>query len=79
MFAWHDSPWMWLSMVAFWSLVIVFAYYAMRSRTGPTDAPGGPRATEILEQRLARGEISAREYDERRETLASTGQPKPTP
>jgi uncharacterized membrane protein len=69
---------MWLSMVAFWSLFVLFAYYTMRSRTGPTDAPSGQRATEILEQRFAHGEISAKEYGERRETLASTGQPKRT-
>jgi len=69
---------MWLSMVAFWSLFVLFVYYAMRSRTGPTDAPSAPRATEILDQRFARGEISAEEYGERRETLASTGRPNPT-
>ena len=30
MFAWHDTPWMWLSMLAFWSVFIVVAYYAIR-------------------------------------------------
>lgn len=73
MFMWHDTPWMWLSMVVFWSLFGVFAYYAIKGLTRPTSAPSGQRATEILEQRFARGEISAEEYDERRETLEATG------
>lgn len=77
MFPWHNSPWMWLLMVAFWSLFVLFAYYAMRSRPGP-DASSGQPATEILEARFARGEISAKEYGERSEMLASTGQPRRT-
>jgi putative membrane protein len=76
MFAWHDTPWMWLSMVAFWSLFAVFAYYAMTGVTRRTAARSGPRATELLEQRYARGEISAEEYRERRETLEPRGAPR---
>lgn len=75
MFAWHDTPWMWLSMVVFWSLFVVFAYYAIRARARPKAAQSGPRAAEILEERYARGEISAEQYRERRETLAATRTP----
>jgi len=67
MFAWHDTPWMWLSMVVFWSLFAVFAYHLLKGRW--TTPPSGPRATEILEQRFARGEISVEEFDERREAF----------
>lgn len=35
MVAWHDTPWMWLSMVAFWPLFVVFAYYAIKGLTRP--------------------------------------------
>ncbi len=75
MFAWHDTPWMWLSMVIFWSLFAAFAYYAIR---GPrrTAATSGPRTTEILEERYARGEISGEEYREGRETLEPAGSHK---
>jgi len=60
---------MWLSMVIFWSLFVVFAYLAIRAYR--TRRPGGPRATAILDERLARGEISTEEYRTRRETLAA--------
>jgi uncharacterized membrane protein len=50
-----------------WSLVIAFAYYAIKGNTSRTVAQGGPRATEILQARFARGEISVEEYRERRE------------
>jgi uncharacterized membrane protein len=59
MLGWHDTPWMWLSMAMFWSLVIAFAFYAIKSRTRSTSAKSGPHAVEILDERYARGEISA--------------------
>lgn len=64
---------MWLLMVVFWSLVIAFAYYAIKGNTSRTVAQIGPRATEILQERFARGEISAEEYRERRVTLETAG------
>lgn len=73
MLYWHDTPWMWLSMLAFWSLFVVFAYYAIKGLTDPTAAHGAPKATEILDERYARGEISVEEYRERRESLETAG------
>lgn len=73
MLAWHDTPWMWLSMVLFWSLFAAFVYYAIRHRAGPGIAEDGPSAIEILERRYARGEMPASEYRERREALEATG------
>ncbi len=75
MFAWHDTPWMWLWMVVVWSLFAVFAYRLLRGRSTPTAPRRDASATEILEQRFARGEISAEEYGERRDTLAETRTP----
>jgi heme/copper-type cytochrome/quinol oxidase subunit 2 len=47
MFAWHDSIWMWLSMIVFWILVIGLAYYGLvallRDRTNDTDPHGRRR------------------------------------
>jgi len=71
---WHDTPWMWLSMLVFWSLFAVFAYYAIRG--WPTAAQSDPRAAAILEERYARGEISAEEYGERRETIEASRTPR---
>jgi uncharacterized membrane protein len=53
--------------------VRVVAYYAIKGLTRRTAAQSGPRATEILEERYARGEISAEEYRTGRETLETTG------
>ena len=69
MFGWHDSPWMWLSMLVFWLVIGVLILYAIRGSTDRA-ARGGPRAIEILEQRYARGELTAEELRERREELS---------
>ncbi len=69
MYAWHDTPWMWLTMVVFWVLLAVAVYYVLSGPRGPTLPRRGPRAIEILEERYARGELSAEEYHERRQTL----------
>lgn len=72
MLAWHDTPWMWLSMVVFWSLFAVLAYYVIRGLMQSQPAKSRVRSTEILEERYARGEISAEEYRERYETLEAS-------
>jgi putative membrane protein len=62
--------WGWLvmsvSMAAFWGLVIVAAVYLIRGGRGSDSSPS---SREILDERLARGEIDAEEYRERLETL----------
>ncbi len=78
MFAWHDTPWMWLSMVVFWSLFAVLVYHLISGRTQSPTPWSGPTAAEILEERFARGEISVEEYGERREVLAGTRPPSST-
>ena len=70
---------MWLAMVAFWGLVI-WAVYALVSNLGRSHQPqhwhGLPEdARSILDQRLARGELSPEEYARLRETL-ETGRPR---
>lgn len=64
--------WMVLWMVLFWGGLIVVAIWAVRALSGSGRSPsGGGRkgALEILEERFARGEIDADEFEQRRATL----------
>jgi putative membrane protein len=72
---WH--PWlvvlMWLGMVVFWGLVAVGVIWLVRSSrqsTPPALQPAEPER--ILQERLARGEIDADEYRQRRDVLRGT-------
>jgi uncharacterized membrane protein len=68
MWDWHDTTGMTIGMIAFWLLIAALAYYLFRSAT-PAPEPYEPRGVTVLEQRFARGEISADEYRERRSVL----------
>ena len=79
---WYDHSWspaawlaMGLMMLAFWGLTAVLVVYAIRSlgsrpvedlRDPPVPAD---QALRILDERFARGEIDADEYDLRRGVL----------
>ena len=73
---WGAGAWilMALGMDLFWGLVIVGLVWLVRSFS-----EGGSRrrldASEVLERRLAEGDISVEEYRERREAL-SAGPPR---
>ena len=72
---WHDdlSWWAWLmmsvGMLVFWDLIVWGVTLFSRERAAAD--PSSPE--EILGERLARGEIDAREYRERIEALRSRG------
>ena len=55
----------------FWLLVVVGIVLLVRGRNGSSPWPGGGRETgiEVLERRLAEGELSLEEYRERRAVL----------
>jgi putative membrane protein len=68
---------MWAGMIAFWGLLI-WAVYALVTtatrRPGPgtrSEEPRGSDARQILDERLARGEIDTDEYRRLRDVLAS--------
>ena len=68
-----DGDW-WLVMVVFWVVllaVIVWAVARLFARSGTSDssARAGERPGEILDRRLASGEIDAETYDALREKL----------
>lgn len=62
-----------LAMVAFWVLVVVavIAVFRGAGSTGSSDrrGSGGPDARTILDERFARGEIDADEYQSRHAEL----------
>ncbi len=73
--------WEWLigfvGMVAFWGLIIYAGWYLLTGLTRNTAAPGPqpgqpagpPQAKQILDERLARGEIDADEYRRLRDLI----------
>jgi putative membrane protein len=68
----HMNGWSaggWLLMVAFWALIFVGVFWLIRAAAGP-DRESPHDASEILERRLAQGEISTEEYRERSAALA---------
>ncbi len=57
-------------MVVFWGLVIVGIVWLVRSLGWGHHQERGASAIELLDHRLASGEISPEEYRQRRETLS---------
>lgn len=71
-FGWHDTPWMWVSMVLFGSVIVILAFYAVKALSTGADAQSVPQPGEILAQRYARGELTAEEYREHCDALDLT-------
>jgi putative membrane protein len=59
-----------LGMLVFWAGIVVLVVWAVRSfASRPVAAP--PTPLEILNARLARGEISVEEYEKVKQTLGA--------
>jgi len=56
-------------MVVFWGLVIVGGVWLIRTLIAERHGHGGASPIELLDRRLASGEISPEEYRERRDVL----------
>jgi putative membrane protein len=63
---------MWIGMIAFWGALIWLAYYFITSamRSSRQQEPR-PTAKQILDERLARGEIDSTEYDRLRGVISA--------
>ena len=61
---------MMVGMVLFWGLVILGIIWLLRETLGRHHPAHDPRA--ILDRRLAEGEISVEEYEQRKKTLGAT-------
>jgi putative membrane protein len=76
--AWWQGGLMWAGMIVFWGLLIWAAYALITNLTRkPADTDHGDEARRILDQRLARGEIDADEYQRLRDLI--TGGDHQTP
>ena len=76
-----DGGWwvvMMLAMLLFWGLVIVAIVWLVRAgRLGAGSGSAAKGAQELLDERLATGDLSIDEYERRREALAGKGSPPP--
>jgi putative membrane protein len=66
----YGSWWMGLSMMVFWGGVVLLIIWAVRRGSAPA-GQSASKAIEILEERLARGEIDLDEFEKRRAALKS--------
>lgn len=63
---------MMLGMVVFWGLVILGVIWLVREFGSPRRRGSGPDdPVAILDRRLASGEITVKEYEQRRKVLSS--------
>lgn len=80
MFYMRDIGWGWeflmgVGMVVFWAVVVFGIVWLIRGGIGttpsetPTPPPPGESALDILDRRLASGELTVEEYQERREAI----------
>jgi putative membrane protein len=73
---WTVAPWWhWLSMAAFWLMILLIAIWATTRLFPAGDPPLSARA--ILDERLARGELDVDEYRRLRHELIAAGQGRP--
>lgn len=76
----HDSDvgagWMiamMLGMVLFWGLVVVGVVWLLREAIGRSHHGPGTDPLAILDRRLAEGQLSVEEYEQRKKTLTASG------
>jgi len=67
---WGMGPWMWLVWLIILGTIIWTIYVLTRQSSETGTSTTSITASEILEQRYARGEISTEEYEERKGILA---------
>lgn len=73
---WGGGGWWGLGSLLFLALIVIGIVLLVRDPSaGPEPRREGRTARDILDERFARGEIDAGEYEERRRTLETPGRP----
>jgi putative membrane protein len=77
--AWWQGGLMWVGMLVFWGLLIWGAYALITNLTRKQSdtGHGNDDAMRILDQRLARGEIDADEYQRLRDLITASDHQSP--
>ena len=70
----HSMGWvMWLVMglgvLGFWVVIALVVRALLPGRAARTGAPPGPDPLSVLKERLARGELTPEEYEQRRRLI----------
>lgn len=78
---WHDDgwgpvTWIWMALMVLAFVALVAGLLIILARAHPRSRPDGPvpiaqHGVQILDERFARGEIDAEEYQQRRDLLRS--------
>lgn len=65
---WDGGHWYWgvVMMIVFWGAIVAIVYLAFRGRANHEHRPS---ARELLDERLAKGELSEEEYGRKRAAL----------
>ncbi len=78
MMFWYGGHWafwqaslMWAGMIVFWGLLAWAIYALITTARKPPEKDHGGDALRILDQRLARGEIDATEYQRLRDLITA--------
>ena len=69
---WGSGMWGWglLWMVVFWGALVAGIVWLVQAATSSRDrTDGGRTGRQLLDERLARGELSIEEYEQRRRVL----------
>ena len=61
--------WMWVPMVLVWVGILALILWTLRVQTGPRTPPADGDPREVLDRRLARGELDVAQYRSLREEL----------
>jgi putative membrane protein len=69
---WAGWLFMGLSMIAFWGALILLLLWAVRSFNRPAE-PRSSAALSILQERLAKGEITPEEFAQRKQLIQTAG------
>ena len=70
MMGWGGFGFGWIFMIVFWILIILGVVALVRYLKGPNQSTGGKTPLDYLKERYAKGEISKKEFEDKKKDLA---------